>query len=150
MTKAEFELWIAGSKVADKNIGITTYVPPKQKEPEKKRKVSRPKGRHLLAEGRQAFCEMCKERGLPVPVPEYKPFVNTLKRKHSVDFYFEHDGLRMALEVEGWGHKTNSRYTEDMFKYNQLAIHRIYPMRVKPKQLYTEHTFSLIKDFFKL
>lgn len=116
----------------------------------KKKTVSKAKGRHLTAAGRQEFCDECVSRGLPCPIPEYKPFVETLGRKHSVDFAFFYGTKKLALEVEGWGHRTNARYESDLFKYNELGQHGFIIYRRKPKQLYTEGTYLFIKKFFDL
>jgi hypothetical protein len=63
-----------------------------------------------------SFPTLCVEAGLPAPIAEYR-FHPT--RKWAVDFAWpEH---RVALEVEGWGHRTKARYGKDLDKYNALA-----------------------------
>lgn len=115
----------------------------------KKKRSNRPTGRHLTELGRMSFVDECVSRGLPAPIPEYKPFMH-LKRRHSVDFLFEHNGVRLALEVEGWGHKTDTRYKQDLWKYNELTQERIFLYRRAPKTLYLEETYDYIKRFFAL
>ncbi len=115
----------------------------------KKPRVSAPKGRHLTSDGRNDFIAMCIARGLPAPTAEHKPFKD-IGRQHSVDFIFTHNGFCLALEIEGWGHRTDKRFNEDQFKYNELAIRKIHLIRVKPKTLYAESTFELIRRFFSL
>lgn len=116
----------------------------------KKKEVSKPKGRHLTKDGRQNFCAECVKRGLPCPVPEYKPFIETLGRKHSIDFAFFLGEKKLALEVEGWGHRTTARYNSDLFKYNELSQHGFMIYRRKPKELYLEETYNYIRKFFNL
>lgn len=116
----------------------------------KKKPAVKPKGRHLTTSGRQDFGDECVKRGLPRPVPEFKPFLETLGRKHSVDFAFFFGGQKLALEVEGWGHRTTARYNSDLFKYNELSQHGFMIYRRKPKELYLEETYTYIKKFFNL
>lgn len=110
----------------------------------KKKKVSRPRGRHLTNEGKSDFCESCVKAGLPRPIPEYQPFLKTHGRAHRVDFFFQDGDFRMALEVEGWGHRTAKRFTEDIDKYNMLVEIGIWPVRCKPKELYTPQTIDIL------
>lgn len=115
----------------------------------KKSVVSRPKGYHLTKEGQQEFCNECAKRGLPIPIPEHKPFLS-IGRRHSIDYAFSHAGSKLALEIEGWGHKTSKRYAEDLWKYNQLSLHGWHLYRIKPKDLFKEETFLFIKQYFNL
>lgn len=142
---SRFKGWTPKTKI---KVGLST-VTIDEYEDRKKPRVSIPKGRHLTQDGRNEFISMCVERGLPAPTVEYKPFKD-IGRKHSVDFIFCYQGLTLALEVEGWGHRTDKRYKEDEFKYNELAIRKIHLIRVKPKNLYNESTFELIRRFFSL
>lgn len=112
-----------------------------------KKRPPAPVSLHLTGEGREKFVRECIVRGLPAPIPEYKPFTD-IGRKHSIDFYFFHAGLKLALEIEGWGHRTDKRYKEDQFKYNELAVRKFLLIRVKPRLVYHESTFDLIKRFF--
>lgn len=112
----------------------------------KKKKRRRPQSGSEEAT-RQRFISECQDRGLPTPIPEYKPFLH-IGRKHATDFYFDFRGSRLALEVEGWGHKTTERYNADLFKYNHLTLNRIFLLRVKPKNLFSEDTFNMLSQFF--
>lgn len=117
----------------------------KKKKAAKSLTISNP---HLTKDGQNRFVMECVKRGLPAPTPEYKPFED-IKRKHSVDFVFFHGDHKLALEVEGWGHRTDARYKSDLFKYNELAIRGYRIIRVKPKELYLETTFKLLRRFFQ-
>lgn len=148
MHRTKFDLdAIAKSAVAKLNVGLTTYIEPSKKP---KKKVSRPKGKHLTKAGKIEFCDLCEQAGLPRPIPEYKPFIDTHGRKHSIDFFFEKDGVKLSLEVEGWGHRTGARFEEDRWKYNEVAILRFHLLRVRPKELYKDETIDLLKRFFQL
>lgn len=101
--------------------------------------------------GSKIFIQLCKEFGLPEPIPEYK-FHPT--RKWRLDYYFERGGLKAALEVEG-GVWTRGRHTrgkgfmKDAEKYNALAVHGIFLMRTVPSKLHSMETINLLLDFFK-
>lgn len=142
---SRFKGWTPKTKI---KVGLST-VTLDEYEKKKKPRVSTPKGRHLTLAGRNDFITMCVARGLPAPTAEHKPFKD-IGRKHSVDFIFFHNSHILALEIEGWGHRTDKRYKEDQFKYNELAIRKIHLIRVKPKNLYDESTFELIRRFFSL
>lgn len=138
--------WGTWRKTTVKGLGKMTAEDFKKK----KKRVSKAKGRHLTAAGRQEFCNECVKRGLPCPIPEHQPFKETLGRRHSIDFAFFHGDLKLALEVEGWSHRTAARYKSDMFKYNELAQHGYYLYRRTPKNIYSEETYEFIKKFFDL
>lgn len=119
-----------GGKKADKTI-LDKLVKPKkckqQKQVEKE-----------IAEAKQkAFVLLCEQKGLPIPQPEYQFNKN---RKWRIDYYFERNGLKVGLEVEG-GVWTNGRHTrgsgfvKDMEKYNSMALHNIFLLRIQPKDL---------------
>ena len=143
---SNFKGWTPKRKI---KVGLHTVTLDEYEDKKKKKGPGpgRPKGRHLTAEGRDDFMKMCLSRDLPAPMAEYKPF-RDIGRQHSIDFVFFNAGLKLALEVEGWGHRTDKRFGEDQFKYNELAIRKYHLIRVKPKQLYEETTFDLIKRFF--
>lgn len=138
--------FLKDTKVAHLNVGLNTYIPPGTKV---KKKVSRPKGRHLKKSGKVEFCDLCEEAGLPRPIPEYRPLVETHGRQHAVDFFFD-TPRPLALEVEGWGHRTGKRFEEDRWKYNEITILGIAILRVRPKDLYKPETIDLIKRFFNI
>ena len=93
------------------------------------------------------FTRLCEACGLPAPVPEYRFHP---ARKWRIDYYFETNGRRVALEVEG-GIWTNGRHTrgsgfrKDMEKYNALTAAGIMLLRVTPAELMNIETLNLIK-----
>ena len=95
----------------------------------------------------KAFRQLCVDAGLPEPVAEYK-FHD--KRRWRIDYYFETDEKRLALEVEGgvytYGrHNRASGFIADMEKYNALTTAGIYLLRVIPKELLMADTIKMIK-----
>ena len=93
------------------------------------------------------FVQVCAVFGLPEPKREYK-FHPT--RKWRIDYLFEANGRRVALEVEGgvWrgGRHTNpAGFLGDMEKYNAMSEAGIVLLRTTPKDLLTNRTFELIK-----
>ena len=94
------------------------------------------------------FTQVCRQFRLPDPVAEYQ---FDPKRKWRIDYYFEANGRRVALEVEG-GIWTNGRHTRpqgfagDMEKYNALSQCGIYLLRVTPGNLMKTETFTMIKQ----
>lgn len=93
------------------------------------------------------FVETCRAFRLPAPIPEYR-FDDV--RKWRIDYYFEANGKRLGLEVEGGVH-TGGRHVRgkgfiaDMEKYNEMAAQGIFLLRVTPQQLIKTETFNLIK-----
>lgn len=92
------------------------------------------------------FAMSCPQFGLPTPQREYKfhPV-----RRWRIDYYFERDGRKVGLEVEG-GVWTGGRHTRakgflgDMEKYNAAAVAGIHIIRTTPKNLFKLETFNLI------
>lgn len=102
---------------------------------------------HLTDGGKAKFIDECVKRGLPAPIPEYKPFVD-IGRKHAIDFaFFFPDGRKLALEIEGMDHRKRARYESDLFKYNELSIRGWGLIRVVPKKAYHEDTYLLCLRF---
>jgi hypothetical protein len=96
------------------------------------------------------FPAFCKAHGLPLPVAEYQ-FAKHLKRKWRIDWYFEVNGKKVALEVEGgvWTsgrHTRGSGFIKDMEKYNTAATEGIFLLRVTPNDLCTLNTVKMIKQ----
>lgn len=88
------------------------------------------------------FCQTCGQVGLPIPLKEAQFWPG---RKWAVDYLFVTDHITIALEVDGWGHKTTARYDQDLDKYNSLTEAGIFLIRTKPKNLYTfEKTLNII------
>jgi anti-sigma factor RsiW len=93
------------------------------------------------------FARLCEVSGLPAPIPEYR-FHAT--RKWRIDYYFERNGKRVALEVEGgvWTggrHTTGKGFMGDMEKYNAISTAGIVLLRTTPDRLMTIETINLIK-----
>lgn len=94
------------------------------------------------------FCRLCEISGLPEPVREYR-FHD--RRKWRIDYYFETNGKRVALEVEG-GVWTRGRHTRgvgflgDMEKYNAISAAGIILLRTTPDKLMTDQTIQLLKS----
>jgi hypothetical protein len=91
----------------------------------------------LKQENRQSkFIELCKKEGL-IPIPEYKFHE---KRRWRIDYYFEHQEKKVALEIEGGvftkgRHTRGSGFVKDMEKYNEVSKHGIFLIRYQPKDL---------------
>ena len=93
------------------------------------------------------FTRLCEACGLPAPVPEYRFHP---ARKWRIDYYFEANGRRVALEVEGgiWTqgrHTRGSGFIKDMEKYNAITAAGIMLLRVTPAELMNIETLNLIK-----
>lgn len=69
-------------------------------------------------------------------------------RKWRIDFYIEHNGKKLAIEVEGgiWSngrHTRGSGFINDMQKYNELTKYGIFLYRVEPSKLFN---LSVLED----
>ena len=89
----------------------------------------------------------CLKMGLPEPVKEYRFHP---QRRWRIDYYFEANGRKVGLEVEGgvWTggrHIRGKGFTGDMEKYNAAAGMGITIVRVVPGYLLKIETFELIK-----
>jgi hypothetical protein len=97
------------------------------------------------------FVSMCEAYGLPAPTKEYKFHPD---RKWRIDYYFENNGIKLAVEVEG-GVYSNGRHTRatgflsDIEKYNELTKNGIYLYRCTPKSLKTQKTIEDIKSILQ-
>lgn len=94
------------------------------------------------------FVQVCAVFGLPEPKREYK-FHPT--RKWRIDYLFEANGRRVALEVEGgvWTggrHTTGKGFMGDMEKYNAISTAGIVLLRTTPDRLMTAETIEMIKQ----
>lgn len=93
------------------------------------------------------FIQACPQFGIPAPIREYR-FHPT--RKWRIDYFFQANGRKVGLEVEG-GVWTGGRHTRgagfkgDMEKYNAAASMGITIVRVVPGDLLKLKTFELIK-----
>lgn len=92
------------------------------------------------------FLQVCKQSGLPVPIPEFR-FHPT--RKWRFDFAFEQE--RIALEVEGgiWTggrHTRGKGFTNDMIKYNSAGAMGWIVLRCQPSELLRAATIELIRQ----
>lgn len=94
------------------------------------------------------FARLCRSFALPQPQLEYQFHPN---RKWRIDYYFEANGVKVGLEVEG-GVWTGGRHTRpkgflaDMEKYNAMACAGILLLRTTPEKLLTTETFTNIKN----
>lgn len=85
------------------------------------------------------FLRACQAEGL-FPIKEFKFAKEATKRLWRSDYYFEQEGIRVAVEQEG-GTMTNGRhnrgkgYEEDMKKYNFYQSHGIILLRFTTKQI---------------
>ncbi len=93
------------------------------------------------------FKQVCQTMRLPEPVPEYRFHPD---RQWRIDFYFEANGRKVALEVEG-GVFTSGRHTRgtgflgDMEKYNAMAMQQIFLVRCTPGDLMKLKTLNAVK-----
>ena len=95
------------------------------------------------------FKNLCQQSFLPIPVQEHA-FAKDAGRKWRIDWYFEGNGRKVALEVEGgvWTggrHTTGKGFSADMEKYNAMACRGILLLRTTPDQLLTMQTIKLLK-----
>lgn len=115
---------------------------PEGPEPVRVKKAPKKKANRI-----DLFPEACSKFGLPRPTPEYR-FHAT--RKWRIDYYFEANGRKVGLEVEG-GIWTGGRHTRgkgfsgDMEKYNEAAAMGITILKVTPAELLKLETFKLVK-----
>lgn len=98
------------------------------------------------------FERICPTYGLPTPTTEFQ---FAPPRKWRFDYYFELNGVRLAVEVEGgvWKygrHNRASGFLADMEKYNRATIAGIMIYRVTPDNLITSKTFEEIKTILKI
>ncbi len=83
-------------------------------------------------------------------MPEFQ-FAKAAGRLWRIDWYFEGNGRKVALEVEG-GVFTGGRHTRatgfmgDMEKYNAMAARGILLLRTTPDQLLTNQTIELLQQ----
>ena len=94
---------------------------------------------------RLMFCALCKQNGLPEPIPEYR-FARP--RRWRLDYAWPWH--KVALEVEGgaWTggrHTRGSGFVADIEKYNELAVRGWRLVRVVPKALLTSETVELLR-----
>lgn len=95
------------------------------------------------------FLLACIAFKLPQPVPEYRFHP---KRKWRIDYYFEANGRKVGLEVEGgvWEkgggrHNRAKGFIADMEKYNAATVAGIQIIRVTPGDLLKTETFEMVK-----
>lgn len=124
-------------------------------EPQKQLKELQKQARKRAElEKRAAFRSWCETQGLPEPVHEFE-FAISEGRKWRIDWYFEHDGKKLAVEVEGGvarggRHNRPTGFMKDMEKYNSLPRYGITLYRVIPKTLFNFETANFIRSFFGL
>ena len=92
------------------------------------------------------FLQVCKQNGLPVPIPEFR-FHPT--RKWRFDYAFVDQ--KVALEIEGaiWTggrHTRGKGFASDMEKYNAAAVLGWIVLRCQPKDLMKLETVTMVKQ----
>jgi len=112
-----------------------------------KKNARQPKAPKAKSKTAHLFARLCEVSGLPAPVPEYRFHP---ARKWRIDYYFEANGRRVALEVEGgvWSngrHTRGSGFLRDMEKYNAISAAGIILLRTTPKELMTNQTIELVE-----
>lgn len=95
------------------------------------------------------FRQLCEQYRIPAPIQEHE-FAKEAGRKWRIDWYFEGNGRRVALEVEGgvWSggrHTTGKGFTGDMEKYNAMSCRGILLLRTTPDQLLTMQTVDNLR-----
>jgi len=105
-----------------------------------------------LTPTQKIFIQYCQQNGLPAPTPEFR---FDLKRRWRIDYFFENEGKLVGLEVEGgvWKigrHNRPASFLKDMEKYNSMAMHGIFLLRVQPKDLLKKSTTEMLKTVLKL
>jgi len=98
---------------------------------------------------RARFCMLCKRRGLPAPVPEYR-FHET--RKWRMDYAWPDHGV--ALEVEGGvfsggRHTRGTGFMKDMEKYNEASANGFFVLRTTPSLLFSDANFDWLERTIK-
>lgn len=96
------------------------------------------------------LAKLCSDNNLPKPQPEYKFHA---ARKWRIDYFFEQDGVKVGMEIEGaiWTngrHTRGSGFIKDMEKYNEMAAHGIFLIRFPASDLPTMEMVKLLKRFF--
>ena len=76
----------------------------------------------------QLFRENLREAGIPQPTAEHR---FCPPRRFRFDYCWLEQ--KLALEVEGWGHKTNKRFMSDLVKYNLAVIGGWRILRTTPR-----------------
>lgn len=119
----------------------------------KKNPVQMELDRAAVRHEREIMYANCREYGLPEPVPE---FLFHPLRKWRVDWFFEANGRRVALEIEGGiftnpktgrkgAHGSTEGILRDIEKYNALALEGIFVYRVLSKNRRTPKVFNDLK-----
>lgn len=89
------------------------------------------------------FCHVCSSEGLPTPVLEYMFGQEVFGRNWRADFFFDHNGIKLSVEVEGIfynnsqgtsRHQTGKGYKDDMQKYNACSLLGIKLLRFTSTQ----------------
>lgn len=126
---------------------------PKRGTPEWDREEARRAAiREAELEDQKYKASVMRSFGLPDPVFEFK-FHPT--RKFRTDIYFEANGIKLAVEVEGgiWTggrHINPVTFLQDMEKYNYYPLFGIFLLRCTPDQLLTLDFLNLIKSTLRL
>lgn len=92
----------------------------------------------------------CKDRGIPLPVREFR--FAAPERDWEADFAWPEE--RVILEVEGgaWAggrHTRGSGYLEDMTKYNAMTLRGYRLVRCTPQTLNAVETLDMIEKLVR-
>lgn len=123
-----------------------------QKAPKKEKVDSKKMKEQERIETVKRFKRSCLLCGLPEPIEEYQFHP---KRKWKIDYFFEKNGFKVALEVEGGvyqsgRHNRASGYLKDMQKYNNVSLQGIILIRTVPDELFGEGRLGAIPMLMRL
>lgn len=117
-------------------------------EIEKKRKEIQKKSNEMRHE---IFQNKLKSENIKF-IPEYK--FNAV-RNWRIDYYFEMNGVKVGLEIEGGvfakgRHTRGKGFMKDIEKYNSFSLHGIYLIRTVPVELNSIELLNTIKSMLKI
>ena len=124
--------------------------PAKKKKLANKAKADADKAKEAAATKR--FILLCERFNIPTPQTQ----VRLVKgRKLTWDFYWDHNGVRLSLELQGaifvrGGHSTGTGLQRDYEKVNLCVANGIYPMLCSYKMLFSVGTINAIKKALKI
>jgi len=103
---------------------------------------------------RAAFLALLKQERIP---PPQKEFVFSDKRKFAADYYWDINGVKLMLELQGGvdgvkisGHTSILGMKRDREKLNLASTHHIFTMQVSYRELTLPATILQIKKILKL
>ncbi len=103
---------------------------------------------------RAAFLALLKQERIP---PPQKEFVFSDKRKFAADYYWDINGVKLMLELQGGvegsarsGHNSISGMKRDREKLNIASSLHIFTVQVSYTELIAPETINYIKKILKL